>query len=482
MDERIVSPILLAGGSGTRLWPLSRKDHPKQFVTLVGETSLFQQTCARVQRAPFKAPYILGSADHRFLIAEQALESGLDQATVVLEPVSRDTAPAACVASLLAARENADALVLLLPCDHLVADDEEFCAAVMAGIPAAKAGQLVVFGVAPTRPETGYGYIELVPSPTPLPGLPRPVARFVEKPAREVAEDYIASGQFLWNAGIFLFRAETMLQHFEALQPEILDACTDALASAVIDLDFVRLDSEAYQRAPKVSLDYAVMEKIDTIACVPLETGWSDCGAWTSIYEIAVKDDAGNASRGDVILEDTRNCLVYSDDACVAMLGLDDVVTIATQDAVLVASRERAGDLKPLVERLQQQGRPVVTTHPRVHRPWGWYETLSLDMRYQVKCLMVKPGGRLSLQSHMHRAEHWVVVSGTVEVVRGEETFLLTENESTYIPTGTRHRLANPGRIPAFLIEVQSGSYLGEDDIVRFDDVYGRVPMAIEKD
>ncbi|WP_342641198.1 mannose-1-phosphate guanylyltransferase/mannose-6-phosphate isomerase [Rhodoligotrophos ferricapiens] len=474
MDERSVSPILLAGGSGTRLWPLSRKDHPKQFVTLVGETSLFQQTCVRVQKPPFTAPYILGSADHRFLIAEQALEAGLQQAAVVLEPVGRDTAPAACMAALLVARADPEGLVLLLPCDHLVADDAKFRAAVTAGIPAAEAGQIVVFGVTPNRPETGYGYIELVPSETSLDGLPRPVARFVEKPAREQAQAYIAGGNYLWNAGIFLFRAETMLQHFEALQPEILEACTDALASAVVDLDFVRLDAAAYGRAPKISIDYAIMEKVENIACIPLETGWSDCGAWPSIYELAVKDADGNAIRGDVVLEDAQNCLVYSDDACVAMLGLSDVVTIATKDAVLVASRERAGDLKPLVERLQQQGRSIVSSHARVHRPWGWYESLSFDERYQVKCIMVKPGARLSLQSHMHRAEHWVVVSGTVEVVRGDETFLLTENESTYIPTGTRHRLANPGRIPAFLIEVQSGSYLGEDDIIRFDDVYGR--------
>ncbi|MGF7161706.1 mannose-1-phosphate guanylyltransferase/mannose-6-phosphate isomerase [Rhodoligotrophos appendicifer] len=476
MNEGIVSPILLAGGSGTRLWPLSRRDYPKQFVTLVGETSLFQQTCDRIQGEPFRPAFILGQADHRFLIAEQALESGLKQATVVLEPMGRDTAPAACMAALLAAREDPDRLVLLMPCDHLIADNAQFRASISNGIAAAQAGQIVVFGVVPNRPETGYGYIELDPDSPATGGLPRAVKRFVEKPSLEVAQDYLASGSFLWNAGLFLFRAETLLQHFESLQPEILEWCTDALANASVDLDFVRLEPSAYEKAPRISLDYAIMEKVTNIACVALETGWSDCGSWTSIQEIAVKDADGNATRGDVILEDTKNCLVYAEDACVAMIGLEDVVTIATQDAVLVTSRARAGDLKGLVEKLHAQGRPEAVHHPRVHRPWGWYQGLSLDSRYQVKSIMVKPGAKLSLQSHMHRAEHWIVVSGTVEVVRGDEAFLLTENESTYIPTGARHRLSNPGRIPALLIEVQSGPYLGEDDIIRYDDVYGRSP------
>ncbi|MFO1183645.1 MAG: mannose-1-phosphate guanylyltransferase/mannose-6-phosphate isomerase [Bauldia sp.] len=478
MSEAIL-PVLLAGGSGTRLWPASRRDRPKQFVTLIGEQSLFQLACRRFAGDGFSAPAVLGNADHRFLMAEQAIEAGLERTSIVLEPVGRDTAAAACVAALVAGRENPARLVVLAPCDHIVGDDAAFRAAVLRGAGAARAGRIVVFGVPPTSPHTGYGYLELGDA-TAATGDARPVARFVEKPDRQTAERYLADGRHLWNSGIFLFSAGTMLAAFEALQPAILNACRAALAGATVDLDFVRLDAAAYKSAPAISLDYGIMEKFAAISCVALDTAWSDCGSWAAVREVSAQDPNGNALSGDVHVVDTVNSVVRSEGPLVTVTGLSDIVVVATGDAVLVAPTGRSEEVKGVVGMLERAGREEIVAHPRTYRPWGWYERLRIDDRYQVKRLMVKPGARLSLQSHVHRAEHWVVVSGSIEVTRGRDVFLLSENASTFIPVGERHRIANPGKIAAILIEVQSGGYIGEDDIVRYDDVYGRAAPSSE--
>jgi mannose-1-phosphate guanylyltransferase/mannose-6-phosphate isomerase len=467
----LVHPFILSGGSGTRLWPLSRQAYPKQFLSLVGEHSLMQQTCQRLDQSMFAPPSVLGNNDHRFIIAEQLLEIGVTPKNIVLEPVGRNTAPAALIAALMAARDDEENLVLLLPSDHVIADRKSFSQTIARGLEPARQGQIITFGVTPTVPETGYGYIEIAKSDTTV----KEVIRFVEKPTIEKARVYLEEGQYLWNAGIFLFSAKALISAFETLAPDILTACREALDKAQSDLDFLRLDEAAYAACASISLDYAIMEKADNIACVPLETQWSDLGAWPALCDVVEKDGLGNVVNGDVILHETTNSYVHSDDgACLSLVGLDNVIAVATKDAILVADKTHAQDVKLIVDRLNAEGREEAVNHARVYRPWGWYERLSLGERFQVKCLMVKPGARLSLQSHFHRAEHWVVVSGTAEVTVGEETFLLSENESTYIPIGTKHRLANPGKVPARLIEVQSGAYLKEDDIVRFDDDYAR--------
>ena len=419
----------------------------------------------------FAAPSVLGNNDHRFIIAEQLLEIGVAPAGIVLEPVARNTAPAAITAALMAARESEDALILLLPSDHVIADRESFSQTIAQGLEPAISGRIVTFGVTPTAAETGYGYIQIAKSETPV----HDVVRFVEKPTAQKARAYLEDGQYLWNAGIFLFSAKALISAFETHAPDILAACRKALEKAQADLDFLRLDETAYAACESISLDYAIMEKTGNIACIPLKTRWSDLGAWPALCDIVDSDEAGNVVTGDVILDKTSNSYAHSaDGACLALIGLDNIIAVATKDAILVASKAHAQDVKLIVDRLKAQGREEVVNHARVYRPWGWYERLSLSQRFQVKCLMVKPGARLSLQSHFHRAEHWVVVSGTARVTVGEKTFLLSENESTYIPIGTKHRLENPGKVPATLIEVQSGTYLKEDDIIRFDDDYAR--------
>lgn len=469
-----IYPAILSGGSGTRLWPLSRRAYPKQFLKLVGDESLLQATCRRLADPLFEQPTIIGNQEHRFLIGEQLGEIGVEARRIILEPVARNTAPAAAVAALLAAADDEQALVLLLPSDHVVPDSDAFVRCLRAGMEAAREGALVTFGVAPDSPHTGYGYLEVAEET----GDVRPVARFVEKPDREAAEHYVESGRFFWNAGIFLFAARSLLSQFETHAPETLHACRRAVEGARKDLDFLRLDEAAYAEAQNISLDYAIMEKADTVRCVPLETRWSDVGSWSGIWEIMDKDGAGNVThgQGEVILHEAANCFAYSDHACVSLVGLDNVLVVVTKDAVLVAAQDHAESVARVVDHLKANGRNEVVWHNRVYRPWGWYEGLSEGDRFQVKCLMVKPGAQLSLQSHHHRAEHWVVVKGTASVTVGEETRLVAENESTYIPLGEKHRLANPGKIPALLIEVQSGAYIGEDDIVRFDDAYGRPP------
>jgi mannose-1-phosphate guanylyltransferase / mannose-6-phosphate isomerase len=468
---RKVLPFILCGGAGTRLWPLSREAYPKQFHRLTGPETLFQQTCRRLSGPLFGDLFVLSNYRHRFLVAEQLEEIGLPAKNIVLEPVSRNTAPAACIAALIASRADADALVLLAPSDHMIADPGAFARAIEVGVPAADAGALVTFGVEPDCPHTGYGYIETEPGE----GPDRKVKRFVEKPSRKAAEQYLDAGGFYWNAGIFLFKAATMLDLLKAHAPHILEACRTSLDAATEDLTF-RVLNGAYGDAPAISLDYAVAEKAPNMRCVPLKTSWSDVGSWEALWSFLAKDAAGNVVQGDgqVILENTSNSLAFSDHACVALVGVENLVVVAMEDAVLVAAKDHAESIKRVVEYLKGDGGDLALQHNRVYRPWGWYQGLNRGERYQVKCIMVKPGGKLSLQSHHHRSEHWVVVTGTVEVTRGEEVAMLSENESTYIPIGKKHRLANPGKIPAFLIEVQSGAYLDEDDIVRFDDIYQR--------
>jgi mannose-1-phosphate guanylyltransferase/mannose-6-phosphate isomerase len=470
---RKVLPFILCGGAGTRLWPLSREAYPKQFHRLTGPETLFQQTCRRLSGPLFGDLFVLSNYRHRFLVAEQLEEIGLPAKNIVLEPVSRNTAPAACIAALIASRADADALVLLAPSDHMIADPGAFARAVEVGVPAADAGALVTFGVEPDCPHTGYGYIETEPGE----GPDRKVKRFVEKPSRKAAEQYLDAGGFYWNAGIFLFKAATMLDLLKAHAPHILEACRTSLDAATEDLTF-RVLNGAYGDAPAISLDYAVAEKAPNMRCVPLKTSWSDVGSWEALWSFMAKDAAGNVVQGEgqVILENTSNSLAFSDHACVALVGVENLVVVAMEDAVLVAAKDHAEQIKLVVQYLKGAGGDLALQHNRVYRPWGWYQSLNRGARYQVKCIMVKPGGKLSLQSHHHRSEHWVVVTGTVEVTRGEEVAMLSENESTYIPIGKKHRLANPGKIPAFLIEVQSGAYLDEDDIVRFDDIYRRSP------
>lgn len=475
-----IHPFVLSGGSGTRLWPLSRKAYPKQFLPLEGERSLLQQSCLRVNDPVFAAPSILCNHEHRFLVAEQMRILDQGDARIVLEPVARNTAPAALIAALLTAEQDEDGLALLMPSDHVMSSAEGFVASIKKGVEAANGGKIVTFGVRPDSPETGYGYIETENINTEnADTVLLNVSRFVEKPNQEKAEQYLAAGNFFWNAGIFLYSAKAMVAAFETHAPDMLAHCRQALAQAKADLNFLRLDEQAFAQCENISIDYAIIEKSNNISCVPLETGWNDLGAWSALWDIGEKDSDGNITKGDVLLHDTTNSYVHSDpDTCLSLIGLDDVIAVSTRDAVLVAPKAKAQDVKHIVDKLQAEGRDEHIYHKRVYRPWGWYESLAMGPRYQVKCLMVKPGVQLSLQSHHHRAEHWIVVSGTVNVTVDDDVSMLTENQSTYIPIGSKHRLGNPGKVPALLIEVQSGAYLGEDDIVRYEDDFDRAPQS----
>lgn len=469
MAMQDILPVILSGGSGTRLWPLSRESYPKQFLPLTGEDSLLQATWKRVATLTTCRPIVVGNVDHRFMIAEQLREAGVTPASILLEPVGRNTAPAIAVAALEATITGEDALLLVLPSDHLIQQVEAFHAAVRAATAAAEAGQLVTFGVVPTSPETGYGYIKATEG-----SGARAVERFVEKPDLATAQDYVASGQYFWNSGMFLIRASRYLEELERLAPDMLAACRDALTKARRDEDFVRLDTEAFAGCPADSIDYAVMEHTPHAAVVPLDAGWSDVGSWGALWEVSPKDAQGNAHRGDVIAIDCRNTYAHGQ-RLITLIGLEDVVVVETDDALLVGRRDQLQKVKDLVGTLKSDGRSHAVWHRKVYRPWGAYDSIDSGERFQVKRITVKPGGSLSLQMHHHRAEHWIVVSGTARVTRGEEVLLLTENQSTYIPLGVMHRLENPGKLPLEMIEVQSGSYLGEDDIVRFEDVYGRM-------
>jgi mannose-1-phosphate guanylyltransferase/mannose-6-phosphate isomerase len=467
---RIV-PILLAGGTGTRLWPVSRDALPKQFLPLVGERTTYQETLMRVaDRELFAAPIVITGSDFRFFARRQAEDIGIE-ATVVIEPMRRDSGPAVAAAAALVRSQNPEAVVLALAADHVILDVEEFRAACVAGLAAAQAGQIVTFGIMPTAPKTSYGYIrrgaQLGPTEV------HAVAAFVEKPDAETAARYVAEG-YLWNSGNFLFRADVLMSELARYEPAMAAAAEAAVSGAVSDLGFLRLEPAAFSAAPQKSIDYAVMEKTDRAAVVTGNFRWSDIGSWDAIFDIAERDRLGNAVHGEVVTTDSQNCVIHSQDRLTAVLGAKDLVVVSTPDAVLVVPRERAQEVRDLVSRLKSARRPEATDHRRVHRPWGFYDSIDAGERFQVKRIVVRPGGTLSLQKHHHRAEHWVVVRGTAEVTIGTETKSVHENESTYIPIGAVHRLANPGKIPLELIEVQTGSYLGEDDIVRLDDVYKR--------
>jgi mannose-1-phosphate guanylyltransferase/mannose-6-phosphate isomerase len=474
MEARRIHPVVLCGGSGTRLWPLSRALYPKQLLALASERTLFQETLLRTADAGrFAPPVVVGNEEHRFILSEQVRALGIEPHAVVVEPVGRNTAPAAAVAALLVVADDPDAQMLLMPADHVIADLDAFRAAVAEASRAGDAGRLVTFGIEPTAPRTGYGYIQ---RGAPLAGLPgcHTVARFVEKPDAATAEAWVASGDYLWNSGIFLFPAARYLAELERREPAMVEACRRAVETAQRDLSFLRLGGEAFAASPANSIDYAVMEHVTDAVVVPVRMGWSDVGSWAALWQISDKDDAGNATQGLVIAVDVADSLLRSDGPAIAAVGLRDVVLVATKDAVLAVSRDRAEDVREVVEQLRARGRAEHMSHTVVYRPWGSYETTDQGHRFRVKRLVVNPGQKLSLQMHHHRAEHWVVVQGTARVERNGETILISENESAYIPSGTAHRLENPGRIPLHLVEVQTGSYLEEDDIVRFDDVYGR--------
>lgn len=465
----MIQPVILSGGSGTRLWPLSREQMPKQFLRLTSSQSLLQQTLSRLTGLTSAAPMLMGHHSHRFLMAEQLRE--MDQtATLVLEPEGRNTAPAIACAALLARQSGDDPLLLVLPADHVIGDVQAFQHSVAIAVPLAEAGYLVTFGVVPTQVETGYGYIACG---APLEGGHH-LAAFIEKPDAKRAAALVESGDYLWNSGMFLLRASSYLDQLKRLQPTMLEACAEAVNGAHRDLDFLRLGEEAFCRCPADSIDYAVMEHCEHAAVVPLAAQWSDIGSFDALWATLETDTAGNAAKGDTWLTDTQDSLVIAEHRLVATLGVKDVIVVETSDSVLVAHREQAQQVKQLVAALSQAGRSEPRSAPQVQRPWGSFQAMDSGERYQVKRITVKPGGRLSLQRHHHRAEHWVVVSGTARVTLEERSFLVSENQSTYIPIGALHRLENTGKIPLELIEVQSGSYLGEDDIERLDDVYAR--------
>lgn len=465
-------PVLLSGGVGSRLWPVSRESYPKQFLPMTGSESLLIQTLRRAGAvADVADPILVCNEDHRFLVAEQLRSAGVKAAAILLEPAGRNTAPAVAAAALRALAIDPKAVLLVLPADHVIQNPEEFAAAVARGLPAAAAGALVTFGIVPQAPETGYGYIRCGEKQGEHVFALR---EFVEKPDLVTAEGYLASGDYYWNSGMFLLRADSYLGELETFAPAMLAAVRDALSNASNDLDFTRLDAEAFKSCPSDSIDYAVMEHTTRGVVVPLSCGWSDVGSWSSLWDVEAKDSHGNATSGDVLLHDADNTYVRAESRLVAAVGVDNLIVVETSDAVLVADKSRVQDVKHIVNALKKQARAEAILHKRVYRPWGSYESLVTAGRFQVKRIVVNPGQQLSLQMHHHRAEHWIIVSGTAKVTCGETETMLSEDQSTYIPLGNRHRLSNPGVIPLEIIEVQTGSYLGEDDIVRFQDVYGR--------
>jgi mannose-1-phosphate guanylyltransferase/mannose-6-phosphate isomerase len=473
MSDKPIVPVILSGGSGTRLWPVSRESFPKQLWPLISDHTLLQETALRARGERFAPPVIVCNQEHRFLIAEQLRAAGIPGPRILLEPVGRNSAPAIAAAAILVAETDPDAVLWLLAADHVIVDVAALHKSLATAATAARAGRIVTFGMRPTAPETGYGYIAIGAALDDAPDA-FAVAEFVEKPDAARAARLATDGRHLWNSGMFVFTARTLLEELASHAPDVLHAVRRAMAERTSDLDFVRLGVEAFTACPSISLDYAVAERTSRAAVVPADIGWSDVGSWGALWELGRKDEQGNVTVGDVLLESARNCYVRSDGMLATVVGLEDAVVVVTEDAVLAMHRDHAQDVKKVVDRLKAAGRNEAVAHNRMYRPWGFYECLIQGDRFQVKRIVVTPGRKLSLQKHFHRAEHWVVVNGSALVTRDDETFLVRENESVYLPLGCVHRLENPGKIPLALIEVQSGAYLGEDDIVRIDDVYNR--------
>ncbi|HAX4613188.1 TPA: mannose-1-phosphate guanylyltransferase/mannose-6-phosphate isomerase [Escherichia coli] len=468
----MIIPIIMAGGSGTRLWPLSRSLYPKQFLSLINENSLLQETLKRLDGLNCLPPVIVSNNEHRFIVAEQLRQFGVDDFQIILEPVGRYTAPAVALAALKSLELHGDHHMLVLAADHAIQDIEAFHAAVLAAEQESVDNKLVTFGIVPTKPETGYGYIKKGEQ---VKNSVFKVNSFVEKPDLETAKNYLEQKCYLWNSGMFMFKASVYLDELKKFRPDILAACKESLSSASTDLDFIRLNSDVFAECPDESIDYAVMEKTQDCVVIPLDADWSDIGSWTSLWEISEKDEHENVSHGDVINYNSRNNYIYSEGSLISTVGVNNLIIVQTKDALLVAQQDNVQDIKKIVEILKKQKRSEHISHREVYRPWGRYDSVERGDRYQVKRITVKPGECLSTQMHHHRAEHWVVVAGTAKVTCGERTFFVTENESTFIPIGTVHTLENPGKIPLEVIEIQSGVYLGDDDIVRLSDKYGRV-------
>ncbi len=469
-------PVILSGGSGTRLWPLSRKQRPKQFLPVVDEeNTLLQSTLLRLQGLKsLQAPIIVCNKDHRFMVAEQLHELGLEHQGILLEPIGRNTAPAIALSALHALKADPDSMLLVLPADHVISNIQAFHNAIEAAEKTAKQGKLVTFGIVPNKAETGYGYIKYNKHQLDSEQISYKVEQFVEKPDQATAESYLKDGHYLWNSGMFMFQATSYLDSIRQYQPEILQSSDSALEKARKDIDFIRIDSDSFSRSPNISIDNAIMEKANNIALIPLDAGWNDVGSWPAVWEVGQQDPQGNVIRGNSMLHNAKNNLIYTEKRLVALVGVEDLVVVDTKDATLVMHKNHAQEIKEIVQRLVDKNASEALSHSEVYRPWGSYDCIDVGHRFQVKRITVNPGAKLSLQKHHHRAEHWVIVKGTAEVTCDDKTFLLTENQSTYIPLGSMHRLANPGKIPLEMVEVQSGGYLNEDDIERYDDQYGR--------
>jgi mannose-1-phosphate guanylyltransferase/mannose-6-phosphate isomerase len=466
----MILPVIMAGGTGSRLWPLSRELYPKQFLTVKGNESMLQQTVARLSDLEHQAPLLICNEEHRFIAAEQMRLGGYQHGGIILEPVGRNTAPAIALAALQAVNNGEDPVLLVLAADHVIENEEAFTSSVEKALPFAQNNQLVTFGIVPSEPETGYGYIKSGKQE----GDAFSVEEFVEKPDLETAKEYLACGNYYWNSGMFLFKASCYLQELEKFNPDILDVCKRAIAAPAQDMEFIRVDKEIFQTCPDDSIDYAVMEKTEAAMVVPMDAGWSDVGSWSALWAVSDKDNSNNVIKGDVITVDSTNNYIDAENKLVATVGVDNLIVVETKDAILVANKDKVQDVKAVVNKLKAAGRTEHKLHREVYRPWGKYDSIDFGARDHVKRITVKPGEKLSIQKHYHRAEHWIVVSGTASVTNGDKTFLVSENESTYIPLGAVHALENPGKIPLEMIEIQTGSYLGEDDIVRFDDRYGR--------
>ena len=463
-------PVVLSGGSGTRLWPLSRKQKPKQFLALFSENTMFQETLTRLDGLEnLESPIVISNHDHRFMVAEQLAELAIQDASIVLEPIGRNTAPALAVAAIQAMKSGEDPVMLVLAADHIIDDEDAFHQAIELASKQAEAGKIVTFGIVPTAPNTGYGYIRALTS-----GGVSDVDAFVEKPDLATAKSYIDAGNYYWNSGMFMFKASTLLAELELHAPEIYKTCEEAMAKAYVDLDFIRLDRDIFESCPSDSIDYAVMEHTDKAVVVPLSAGWNDVGSWSSIWECSEKLDNENVTKGDVVLDAVSGSYIHSETRLVSAVGVEDLIIVETADAVMVAHKDKVQDVKNIVNKLKTETREEAEQNRLCYRPWGYYDSIDMGERFQVKRINVKPGASLSLQMHHHRAEHWIVVSGTAEVTCGDKVTIFSENQSTFIPLGEKHRLHNPGKVPLEIIEVQSGSYLGEDDIIRFQDNYRR--------